>query len=286
MLIVSALYIYPVKSLGGIRLTAARLTDRGLEWDRRWMLTDEQGHFLSQREHPELALFSPSLHADKMIIQHRRSGKQLAIPLQPVHPETLQVQVWDDQCPALKVSAEADAWFSEALGLRCHLVYMPAQTHRRVDPDFARLGEITSFSDAFPLMAIGQASLDDLNKRLSHPVPMNRFRPNIVFEGGCPYEEDELAHFRINGVDFYGVKPCARCVITTTDQNTLERGTEPLRTLSSYRRLGHKVLFGQNLLYKGTGEIHVGDIVEVQATQASPLPSVPGNNNTAKKSLP
>lgn len=264
MLLVSALYIYPVKSLGGIRLASARLTDRGLQWDRRWMLVDDDGRFLSQREHPALAQFATTIDGAQLTICHRTSAETVNIPLHGSSGNAIETQIWDDRCMAEKVDPAIDLWFSKHLGARCQLVHMPDHTRREVDSKYAHDHEITSFSDAFPILMIGQASLDELNSRLSQPLPMNRFRPNIVFEGGQPFEEDEMAQFEINSIRFTAAKPCARCVITTIDQQTLQRGTEPLKTLATYRRMDHKILFGQNLLYFGTGNISVGDPIHVK----------------------
>jgi uncharacterized protein YcbX len=161
-----------------------------------------------------------------------------------------------------------DAWFTKQLGLSCRLVYMPESTHRFVDSRYAHHKEITSFSDGYPLLLIGQASLDDLNSRLPAPLPMNRFRPNIVFTGGTAFLEDSMKQFEINGIRFFGVKPCARCIITTIDQQTAEKAKEPLKTLSSYRMKNNKVYFGQNLLYEGTGVISIGDTITIHEQKA------------------
>jgi hypothetical protein len=161
------------------------------------------------------------------------------------------------------VSAEADDWFSDQLGMPCRLVYMPDTTRRQVDGRYANNKEITSFSDAFPLLIIGQASLDELNSRLPVALPMNRFRPNIVFTGGTPYQEDAMKQFEIAGISFYGVKPCSRCVITTIDQQTAGKAKEPLKTLHTYRQRNNNVYFGQNLLFRGAGTVKVGDTITI-----------------------
>jgi uncharacterized protein len=153
------------------------------------------------------------------------------------------------------------------LTMPCKLVYMPDESKRRVDVGYALSKEITSFSDAYPVLMVGQASLDDLNSRLEIPVPMNRFRPNIVFTGGDPYQEDTMQHFQINEIDLYAVKPCARCAITTTDQETSATAKEPLKTLATYRTGNNKVYFGQNILYKQQGTIKVGDELKVVETK-------------------
>jgi uncharacterized protein YcbX len=257
---ISALYIHPVKSLAGIAVDAFRLTDRGPEHDRRWMLVDESGRFLTQRVHPRMALFSTAIREGTLVIQERHHPDAgITVPLKPSVGDLLRVDIWDDECEAIHPSPEASALLSIRLGVTVKLVYMPEGSRRRVDPDFARQGEITSFSDGYPLLIIGQSSLDDLNARLPGPVAMERFRPNIVFAGGPPYAEDGLRQFTIAGIVFHGVKPCARCVLTTVDPQTAATGPEPLRTLSTYRTRNGKVLFGMNLLHEGGGTLHVGD---------------------------
>ncbi|WP_207514864.1 MOSC domain-containing protein [Longitalea luteola] len=262
MLTVSELYIYPIKSLGGIAVNTATLTDRGFQYDRRWMLVDENDRFLSQREISAMALLKVQLTDGGLLVQNTGvPGAELLIPFEPASLETFMVTVWSNHCRAQKVSDRANAWFSEQLGLPCKLVYMPDTTRRYVDGRYAHNKEITSFSDGYPLLLISQASLDDLNSRLEIPVPMNRFRPNIVFKGGAAFLEDSMKQFQINGVSFFGVKPCSRCVITTIDQQTAEKAKEPLRTLSTYRTKNKKILFGQNLLFHGTGSISIGDTI-------------------------
>ncbi|PWV46516.1 MOSC domain-containing protein [Chitinophaga sp. S165] len=261
MLTVSALYIYPVKSLGGFSLPAATLTDRGFKYDRRWMLIDENDRFISQREVAVMAFLNATIGEEHLLVTDKRTGDLIMIPYEPLTSETITVSVWDDTCVAQRVSDEADTWFSQHLGMPCRLVYMPDSTQRTVDANYAHNQEITSFSDGYPLLIIGQASLDDLNSRLTSPLPMNRFRPNIVFTGGLPFQEDDMKQFNIGDIQFSGVKPCARCVITTIDQETGVKAKEPLKTLSTYRAKNQKIYFGQNLLFNGSGTISVGDII-------------------------
>jgi uncharacterized protein YcbX len=264
MLTVSALYVYPIKSLGGLSLPAATLTDRGFKYDRRWMLIDENNRFLSQREVPAMAFLDAAIREEYVLVTDKRTADLIMIPYEPLISETTVVTVWGDTCLAQRVSDEADAWFSQRLGMPCSLVYMPDSTQRTVDEEYARNKEITSFSDGYPLLIIGQASLDDLNSRLTSPVPMNRFRPNIVFTGGLPFQEDDMKQFSIGDIQLFGVKPCARCVITTIDQQTGIKAKEPLKTLSTYRAKNQKIYFGQNLLFNGSGTIKVGDMITLQ----------------------
>jgi uncharacterized protein YcbX len=259
---VTQLYIYPIKSLGGIELGQAKVTVRGLEHDRRWMLVDESGTFLTQRTFPKMSLLRTALADDRLEVYVRgNDADRIRLRLHPEQGEECKVRVWDDTCDALRVSDEADAWFSEKLERQVCLVYMPDTSLRPVDPRYAVGESITSFSDGYPILMIGQASLDDLNARLDVPVDMDRFRPNIVFSGGAPYEEDDVRRFRIGDVLFHGVKPCARCVMTTIDQDSGNAGREPLATLSRYRTVDQKVMFGQNVI-GGPGLIRVGMPVE------------------------
>jgi uncharacterized protein YcbX len=263
MLYVSEIYIYPIKSLAGISVREAEVTDRGFKYDRRWMLVDENNIFLSQREIAQMALFKITLDEDGLTVKGP-ADSLLLIPYQPQTNEFADVSIWDDVCMGQFVSAEADAWFSEALDIYCRLVYMPDDSLRAVDPRYAPEDSVTSFSDAYPFLLIGQASLDDLNKKLQKPVPINRFRPNIVFAGGDPYEEDTITSLQIGSIQFQGVKLCARCPIPNIDQLTAERSKEPIKTLASYRTKNNKVMFGQNLIHEGLGIIKVGDEITVQ----------------------
>lgn len=268
MLSISHLYVYPIKSLGGIELSSARLTDRGIEHDRRWMLVDENNRFLTQREFSKMALLRTAIHANELTVYEKGNEvDKISVNLYPTGNGTVNVQVWDDVCEAIVMSNEINEWFTQKLSMSCKLVYMPDVSKRKVDTEYAFNHEITGFSDAFPGLMIGQASLDDLNSRLEKPVPMNRFRPNIVFTGGTAFEEDTMKEFHINGTTFYAVKPCARCVVTTTDQETGITAKEPLKTLSTYRTGNNKVYFGQNILYKNEGMIKVGDELKVVETK-------------------
>lgn len=261
MLQVSELYIYPIKSLAGIPVKKALVTSRGFEHDRRWLLVDENNCFVTQREHHQMALLQVAIEDEGLRVTHKISHKSLFIPFYvPGHEyEQAIVTIWDDTCAAEFVSAEADKWFTEILGMKCRLAYMPDSTLRIVDQRYAHEDSITSFADAYPFLLIGQASLDDLNSKLTEELPMNRFRPSIVFTGGKPFDEDLYGHFILGNIHFFGVKLCARCVMTTVNQDTAIKSKEPLKTLAKYRFKDNKILFGQNLIHEGAGEIAVGD---------------------------
>lgn len=260
---VSELFIYPIKSVGGISVKTATVTDRGLQYDRRWMLIDENNRFMSQREFHQMAAIKTEIVSDGLLVTHNQQETSFLIPFTPQQSDLLDVTVWDDTCQGQLVSEEADKWFSKVLNKHCRLVYMPDESHRPTDPRYAE-GYETSFSDGYAILLIGQASLDDLNSRLASPVKMDRFRPNIVFTGGEPFSEDGMHTFTINGVTFHGVKLCARCVMITIDQQTLQMGKEPTKTLASYRFKNNKILFGQNITHDNTGIINIGDELVIE----------------------
>jgi uncharacterized protein YcbX len=269
MLSISQLYIYPVKSLGGIAVYSALLTDRGFEHDRRWMVTDKNNRFITQRELPAMALLQVQLTGAGLHICHKqKTTESIDIPFKPSLPGTVMATVWDDVCEVQRVDPDVDEWLSDMLSYDCRLLYMPDSSWRSVDTRYAIDNDITSLSDGYPVLMIGQASLDDLNGRLAVSLPMNRFRPNMVFSGGRPFEEDGMAHFTIAGMDFYAVKPCARCPIPTIDQDTAVAAKEPLKTLATYRNKNNKVYFGQNILYRGRGVVQVGDTIAVLERKA------------------
>ena len=257
---ISALYIYPVKSLAGFSVAEAAVTAKGFEHDRRWMLVDKAGKFITQRESHAMALLQTAITSDGLYIFHKQSpDKNITIPFLSTPGEVKKVKVWDDECEAWVYGNVINDWFSEILEIDCELVYMPDETNRLVDAGYAKDNETTSFSDGYPFLIIGQSSLDELNKKLSTPLKVDRFRPNIVFTSGEPHAEDNWKHFTINEIDFFGVKTCGRCMITTIDQQTSGAGKEPLKTMATYRSFDNKIKFGMNLLHKGIGCVKVGD---------------------------
>ncbi|EMR00834.1 MOSC domain-containing protein [Cesiribacter andamanensis] len=270
---ISQLWIYPIKSLGGISLSEAQLSPRGLQWDRRWMLLDAQGNFMTQRQIAAMALLQVELGDNALRVRHSQKNMEpLSIPLQQQEGAgEVQAPIWDDTTLAWYVGREYDAWFSEALERPCRLVYMPEESERTATGKWSGQQQKVSFVDEYPLLLIGQASLDDLNARLQAPVPMNRFRPSMVVNGSTPFAEDTWHEIRVGELRFWGEKPCARCLVTTIDQQTGKAGKEPLQTLSRYRRLGSKVLFGQNLLCDSAGTLRVGDKLEVISYKPDPL---------------
>ncbi len=281
----ASIHIYPMKAGRAVDLGEARVEPWGLAGDRRWMLVDEDGRFISQREEPSLALVvvsaspdspspdSPSPDSSALTVAAPgRPGLRVAVP----GPDAaqLKVTVWSSVLVAAAAGPAADAWFSAYLGRPVNLVYLddPA-TRRPVSPEFGQAGDTVSFADGYPLLLTTTGSLDDLGRWLAadghQPVPMTRFRPNVVVAGTPPWAEDRWLRIRIGEVPFRVVKPCGRCVVTTIDQKTGVRGGQPLKMLGRHRRFGKELVFGQNLIPDRTGVIHVGDPVEV-------LESTPG----------
>jgi uncharacterized protein YcbX len=265
--VVSALFIYPVKSCRAIALDRSALEARGLRHDRRWMVVDAEGQFVTQRSEPRLAQVEVAILGDTLVLSARpraRPRPPLCVPLLPrdTGPRR-RVRVWRDEVEAIDCGADANQWVSDWLGSPASLVFMPDDTTRAVNPKYARSGDAVSFADGFPLLLASISSLDDLNRRLDRPVPMDRFRPNVVV-GGCPaWAEDEWGRICIGDVPIRVAKPCSRCIITTTDQRTGERGVEPLRALATFRARDNEVLFAQNCIPETTGSVAVGDPVRV-----------------------
>jgi len=265
------LFIYPVKSLGGIELQRCAVTRRGLARDRRYMVVDPDGTFVTQRELGALARIRTVLHGEQLQL-HAPHGDAWVIPERVTEGPARQVRVFDDTLEGLDVGDGVATWLSRAVGRSVRLVFMPDATRRSVDPRFAAPDDEVSFADGFPYLIVGEASLADLNTRLESPVTVQRFRPNLVVRGSEAYAEDRWHEVRIGEVPFRLVKPCSRCVITTLDPTSGERaGPDPLKALAQYRRASGKVYFAQNALVDSDqGELRVGDRIEVQSLRPTP----------------
>ena len=269
MIAVARLFTYPVKSCRGIELCEAEVVERGIAHDREWLVVDSAGRFMTQRDWPSLARVTVSVLPGGLRIEAKGRPK-LEVATPPPSVRRREVTIWKDTCTSRSAGPEAAAWFSHLLGTDCELVWMPPEEARQVDPDVARPGDRVAFADGFPFLLVSQGSLDELNCRLERPLRMDRFRPNIVVDGCAPHAEDDWAKLTIGGLAFSVVKPCARCVITTTDQRTGQHSQEPLRTLAKYRTRNGEVLFGQNLVHNGRGEIRVGDVCLIEPSLGGP----------------
>ncbi|HET6777541.1 MAG TPA: MOSC N-terminal beta barrel domain-containing protein [Gemmatimonadales bacterium] len=259
----SGINIYPIKSARGIALSEWETDTFGLRYDRRWMVVDGSGRFITQRNHPRMALVTVTL-GDGVLRIDAPGMPTLETPLHPVAAVLTQVVVWDFAGSSTWLGEEAALWFSRFLGTECSLVHMGDDVVRPANPLFAPEATRVSFADGYPILLISEESLADLNHRLSQPLHMNRFRPNLVVSGAKAYAEDEWKKIQIGGMPLRVVKPCFRCAITTTDQITGERGREPLRTLATYRKVNGEVMFGQNVVHETTGKLRLGDPVLIR----------------------
>lgn len=257
-----SIHIYPVKACAGVSVGSARVVERGLEYDRRWMIVDESGAFVTQRDLPALALVRPVIDGARLGLDAPEM-ERLTLPLEAARGASLRVRVWRSEVDGVEHEA-GSSWLSHALRRRLRLVFMPHGAHRKVSHRFAGPGYEASFADGYPFLLISEASLTALNHRLAAPLGMARFRPNLVVAGTEPHAEDAWTAFRVGEVMFRNVKPCDRCSVTTVDPETGERGVEPLKTLASYRRRDGKVWFGVNLVHDSRGRLHVGDAIELE----------------------
>lgn len=276
---VSSLHVYPVKSCRGIALDPAEVGRMGLRYDRQWMFVDERGMFVAQRADGRrgvgirtMCLIRTAI-ADDFLRLTAPGMPALDLPLAGLEGPERAVEIWDTPADGIDQGAAAADWATAFLSRerpgQYRLVRMPDEGVRQPTTGDGAL----AYADGYPFLVISQASLDDLNARLAAPLPMNRFRPNLVLGGCAPYEEDRLARIRIGDVVFDGMTRCPRCPIPTTDQDTAERGAEPLRTLAGYRRTADGVVFGRNFNHRwspgpgpaGTLRIHAGAPVEVLA---------------------
>lgn len=261
-MVVTELYIYPIKSLRGIKVPRAFAEEKGFKFDRRWMLVDEHNNFITQRKHPKMSLLQIK-HVGNAFIVSAPEMEEITISEVLEQGEEATVTIWDEKVEVLLADQTTNNWFSEALNMKCKMAYMPLTSRRPIDTDFASKAEAVSFADGYPYLIIGQSSLDDLNDRLEEKIYIERFRPNIVFSGASPFEEDNWDKFKIGDVCLYATKPCSRCVLTTVNPDTGEKDKEPLATLSKYRRKDNNVLFGLNAIASDVGDIAVGDRINI-----------------------
>lgn len=252
--------IYPIKSCSGINLQTSEVLDRGFPLDRRWLLVDQGGQFISQRTTPLLGQIRISLNGDQLLVNY--PGKSpLNLNLNVQSNIRHKAMIWKDKVDGLWVDQECDAWFSDVLGREVQLIHMNEKVHRPLTKDSLpqdRSFEV-SFADGYPYLLTSQASLDDLNSRLTNPVPMDRFRANLVVSGFEAFAEDSWKRISIGEVELMVVKPCARCQVTTIDQQTGTSSKEPLKTLATYRKQDGKVMFGMNLVALTTGTVNLND---------------------------
>ncbi|MFI8521951.1 MOSC domain-containing protein [Streptomyces sp. NPDC085481] len=268
--VLRSVHVHPVKALRGFTPAEAEVQPWGLAGDRRWTVVDAAGKVVTQRQHARLALAAAGLLPDGGVTLSAPGREPLTVEVP--HPSaTIPVDVFGTVVEAVPADPAADAWFSAYLDSEVRLVHMDDPARRRpVDPDYALPGETVSFADGYPLLVTTTSSLDALNSLIAQgdhadegPLPMDRFRPNVVVDGTAPWAEDGWRRLSIGEVTFRVARSCGRCVVTTTDQQTAERGKEPLRTLARHRKDGSRLIFGQNLVPEGRGVVKVGDEVRI-----------------------
>ena len=252
----SAITIYPIKSCRGIPLLEARVERRGIAHDRRFMVVDATGQFITRREEPRMALVDVAIEADTLRVSAPGEGSTQA-PLEPAGDSTRTVRVWRSTVQAEEVPS-LTTFFTAFLKRDVHVVFMPRSTQREVNPKYAEAGDRVSFADGYPLLLASDASRTDLEARAGLSFSMKRFRPNIVVQGTAPWAEDGWSHVHLGDLTFRSPKPCARCVITTLDPETALGGKEPLKTLATFRKHAGEVMFGVNLLPDSEGVLKVG----------------------------
>lgn len=258
----SEINVYPVKSCKGLSLSSIKVNKKGGGMDRRWMLIQPDGRFMSQRDYPLMALIQVEVHQDTLVLAVPNKSS-LSVPINE-KGSPVSVTIWRDTCTAIDQGDVAADYLSQFLETTCRLVYMPDQTFRQVNQNYStNPSDDVGFADGYPFLLISTASLQDLNQRLDQPVPMNRFRPNLVITNSQPYEEDEWKVIRIGEIVFRVAKPCSRCIITTIDQKTTAKSLEPLKTLATYRKREKGIMFGQNLIHQNEGILNLNDIVEI-----------------------
>ena len=258
----SGLWIYPCKSLAGMRVAKAEVVDRGLAHDRRFMLVRPSGVFVTQRELPPMALFGCEIEAGNLTVR-APDGASFTLPLGGLGGPVRSVRVWEDTLDAEDQGDEAAGFFSTRLGAELRLVRMPDDARRAADPDHARTGDLVSFADGFPFLLVTDGSLAAFAARFGAPPDVRRFRPNLVVSGAAPFAEDDWRALRIGGIVFHVKKPCSRCQIVNVDPDRGEAEKSALAVLSEFRRHGSSVLFGQNLVHDGSGVIEEGADVEL-----------------------
>jgi hypothetical protein len=263
MITVSNLTYYPIKACRGFDVPASNIQRMGLEHDRRMMVVTPDGGFLTQREYPQLALITPSLKNEALTLS-APNFDSLQLGIQKTGTPT-SVEIWASKgVDAIDQGEEAATWLSDWLGTSARLVHIADGFKRKLNPNYAiNTDDHTGFADGYPILIISEESLQDLNSRLDFAVPMNRFRPNLVVKGSEPFAEDTWKRIRIGEVEMALVKPCARCVVTTIDKDTLAKSKEPLKTLGAYRKHELGAIFGMNVIPLNEGNIQIGVEVEI-----------------------
>jgi len=262
---INQLFHFPVKSLKGVQLTQMELDSFGPKWDRRFMLADKSGRFLTQRECPAMGQISAEVADDQLVLTHAGVKKALCLGELNQFAMHQPVTIWKDQVSARVIQHDINQWISEILQREVTLLFMDEDTHRQVDLKFAEQGDRTSFADGYPFLILSEASVRFLADRLGRELAIERFRPNIVVSGCDAFAEDKWKKIAINGIEFDIVKPCARCVIPTLDLETSEKQADVMQMMLKHRKHGKAVMMGQNAIHRETGILQVGQSIAVLA---------------------
>lgn len=255
--LIKKIVIYPIKSLAGISVESAEAKTEGFVNDRRMMLVDESGKFVSQREIPQMVRLKTSFQDDKFVVSDGRS--KVMISNHDISSDIETVSVWKSKMKAYSINTEYDQWFSEVLGRKLRLVRMGEKSKRYRKLFKPPFSTYVSFADGYPYLILGTASMAELNNRCSMKMNSDRFRANIIIESQIPHEEDDWSEINLGTARFQNIKPCVRCIMTTIDQQTAVMSKEPLATLSQYRNKNNKILFGSNMVCLTEGIVTVGD---------------------------
>ncbi len=257
---VSGLYIYPIKSLGGISLESSEVGLKGLKYDRRYVLVNKAGVFVSQRTHAKMCLIKLSLLKDGFEVDAGASEGKIRIPFALDTSERMNIKIWDDEISCMVADKHINDWFSRCIGEDLKLCYQPDDEIRKTDCTYSKTeNDQTSLSDGYPILMLSEESVAEINNRCPENIDILRFRPNIIIKGGGAFEEDDLGEIKIGSVSMVGVKKCARCLVINIDYNTAISGLEPLKTLSKFRKVDRKILVGMNIIVFTEGNIVLKD---------------------------
>ncbi len=269
--VLSEIFVYPVKSLAGIKVSTWQVNAKGLLHDRKWMLIDNKHQFLSQRRMPKMGLIKTRL-TDSELILSTDASSSISLPLDPTDGDACNISIWNDVCVAKTTSKLANQWLGDFLDIQCQLVYLPNNVVRSVDPLYSKKTDQLNFSDGFPFLIVSEASMNALNREMNLQLGIERFRPNLVISQCEAYAEDSWREISINNIDFRLPKPCSRCIVPTVDPVTAKTGKEPLRTLNRCRKWNKQVYFGQNALHDNSGELSIGNKVQITQTGSNQPP--------------
>lgn len=260
---ISQLFNYPVKSCKGNKLSTMEIDGFGPKWDRRWMIVDPDGRFITQRQVAEMGQIGVTVSSDRVCFDYQSEKIELSMIEAQGQKDERLVTVWQDKLSGNRIHHPVNTWLSQKLGREAQLIYMPQETVRQVDLEYAQLGDRVGFADGFPFLIISEASVEFLAEKVGYLLDVQRFRPNIVVSGCDAFAEDQWRQIQIGDIVFDLVKQCSRCVIPTIDLKTSQKQPEIMQAMLKYRKQGTKVMMGQNVLHRGEGYITIGQEVKI-----------------------